>query len=228
MKKQILILSIAIGAYTLNAQTTQPTDKQQKGTQQKGTQKETEQNGSDQNGTQKNTQQKGSDQNGTQKGTQQPGKKTDQQKGMRQSGTDESEMGSGMTPPSTISNKFNTDNPNIDANWSLDGDNYNAEFKDRNTNMGKNVVYDRNGNIIRTDNEMSSDGINYPSSIGEYHSKNFPSEGYKIWQTEDEKGNKWFYSKRKGGTIWFDKDGKYYPGKQGKSEQKMEDKSKIK
>ncbi|MBC7694987.1 MAG: hypothetical protein H7141_06010 [Burkholderiales bacterium] len=226
MKKQILVLSIALGAFTLTAQTTQPT--KQKGTQQTGT----EQNGTDQNGTQKGTKQtgtkKGNDQNGTQKGNQ-PNSNQTGQKGMRQSGSEDSEMNSGgITPPSTINDKFNSKNPNMNPNWRMDGDNYSAEYMDKSTNMGRNIVYDRNGNIIRSDNEMSSDGMSYPSSIGDYHNKNFPNEGYKVWQTNDDKGTKWFYTKRKNGTTWFDKDGKYFPGKQGKADQKMEDKSKTK
>lgn len=216
MKKQILVLGIALGAFTLTAQTTQPTDKQQKGTQQKGTKKGTDQNGTEQNGTQKNGTQKGSDQKST-------------QKGMRQSGSEDSEWNSGgITPPSNISDKFNSENSGMNATWHMDGENYSAEYMDTKSNMGKNVVYDRSGNIVRTDDEMSADGMNYPSSIGDYHNKNFPNEGYKVWSTDDGKGNKWFYTKRKNGTTWFDKDGKYYPGKIGKSEQKMEDKTKTK
>ncbi len=224
MKKQILVLSIALGAAcTLTAQTTQPTDKQQKGTQQKGTDQTEPSKNTNQ---QKGNQQKSTDQNGTQKGTQnnQPG-----QKGMRQGGTEDTEWNSGgVTPPSTISDKFNTENPDMNANWHMDGDNYSAEYIDKNTNMRRNVVYDNNGGIIRTDNEMNADGLNYPPGIGDYHNKNFPNEGYKVWSTDDGKGNKWFYTKRKNGTTWFDKDGKYYPGKQGKSDMKMEDKTKTK
>ena len=148
---------------------------------------------------------------------------------MRQSGIEDSEWNSGgVTPPSTISNKFNTENPNMNAKWQMDGDNYSAEYMDNNTNVRKNVVYDNNGSILRTDEEMNSDGMNYPPGIGDYHNKNYPNEGYKVWSTDDGKGNKWFYTKRKNGTTWFDKDGKYFPGKQGKSDMKMEDKSKTK
>ena len=216
MKKQILVLSIALGAFTLTAQTTTPTDKQ-KSTQQKGTQKGTDHSTIDQTEPTKNS-------------NKQKGNQTDQQKGMRQSGSDDINSGNsgGITPPSSVSDKFSKENPNTNATWHMDGDNYSAEYMNNSTSLGKNVVYDRNGNVIRTDNEMSPDGLNYPASIGDYHSKNFPNEGYRVWSTDDGKGNKWFYTKRKNGTIWFDKDGKYFPGKQGKSDQKMDDKSKTK
>ncbi|MES2566886.1 MAG: hypothetical protein V4565_08465 [Bacteroidota bacterium] len=223
MKKQLLILGIALSMNGLNAQTTSPENKKgtdTKGTEQNGTKKNTKQT-TDQNGSQQNgNTQDGNQQNGTQKGTQK-GNQTNQQKGMRQSGgTDETGSMNTVTPPSTISDKFNSENPGMDVKWRMDGENYSGEFMDNSTNINRNVVYDKNGNIIRTDNELSSDGTNYPSSIGDYHSKNFPNEGYKVWSTDDGKGTKWFYTKGKNGTIWFDKDGKYYPGKAGKAEEK--------
>lgn len=211
MKKQLLVLGIALSMNALNAQTTTPTPKkgtESKGTEQPGTKKGSKQT-NDQNGNQP----------GTQKGTQN-GKQTTEQKGMRQSGSEETESWNNVTPPSTVSDKFKSENPGMDAKWRMDGENYSGEYIDNSTNMGKNVVYDKNGNVVRTDIEMTADGMNYPNSIGDYHSKNFPNEGYKVWQTDDGKGNKWYYTKRKNETIWFDKDGKYYPGKTGKSEEK--------
>jgi len=211
MKKQILVLSIVLGACTLTAQTTQP-DKQ-KSTQQKGTQKEKDQTGTEQNGTQK----KGNHQDGTQKGNYD---QNGQQKGMRQSGSEDSDYKGSITPPSPVNDKFNSEYPNMSPTWHMDGENYSAEYMDKSSNMGKNVVFDKYGNMIRTDNELSPDGLNYPAAIGDYHSKNFPNEGYRVWQTDDGKGNKWYYTKRKNGMIWFDKDGKLYPGKQTKAEDK--------
>jgi hypothetical protein len=210
MKKQLLVLGIALSMNALNAQTTTPTPK-------KGTDSKTEQPGT-KKGT-KGTIDQSNQQNGTQKGTQN-GNQTTEQKGMRQSGSEEAESWNTVTPPSTVSDKFNSEYPGMDVKWRMDGDNYSGEYYDNSTSLGKNVVYDKNGNIIRSDNELTADGLNYPSSIGEYHSKNFPNEGYKVWQTDDGKGNKWFYTKRKNGTIWFDKDGKYFPGKSGKTEEK--------
>lgn len=211
MKKQILVLSIALGMNTMYAQTTKPTDKQ-KGTEQKG---------NDQNGTKKGTQQTSEQQNGTQKGTQNSTQKGNQQKGMRQSGSEETGTYNSITPPSTVSNKFNSENPNMDVNWRMDGENYSADFLDKKTSMGRTIIYDKNGNITRTDYEMTADGLNYPSAIGDYHSKNYPNEGYKVWQTDDGKGNKFYYTKRNNGILWFDKDGKFYPGKTVKTEEKV-------
>lgn len=213
MKKQLLILSIAFSMHALNAQTTSP----KKGTETKGTEQPGTKKGT------KTTDQNGNQQNGTQKGTQQNGNQTTEQKGMRQSGSEETGTWNTVIPPFTVSDKFNSDYPGIDPKWRMDGENYSGEYLDNKTKMGKNVVYDKNGNIVRTDHEMTADGLNYPPAIGEYHSKNFPNEGYKVWQTDDGKGNKWYYTKRKNGTIWFDKDGKYFPGKT----EKVEEKTKI-
>lgn len=125
----------------------------------------------------------------------------------------------GITPPSTITNRFSTEYPNLTPTWQMDGTNYSAQYTDRTTNMGRIVVYDKNGNVIRTESEMGDD--TYPQAIGDYYSKNYPSEkDYTIWSSDDGKGNTTYYSKRKSGTVWFDKNGKYMTNKSNKNVQK--------
>lgn len=113
----------------------------------------------------------------------------------------------GANPPTIVTSKFQTDYPNINAKWIADGDNFSAEYRNQNTNMGTNVIYDRYGNMVSTNIETNKD--EYPNLIGDYYIKNHPNEEYKIWSSEDSKGNKTYYSKGKSRTIWFDKDGKY-------------------
>ncbi len=121
------------------------------------------------------------------------------------------------TPPE-ITKKFNTNYPNIDATWQMDNNNYAANYKDEGTKMGRTIVYDKNGNIVRSDNEISNDV--YPIGISDYYKKNYPNETYKVWSSQDNNGNKTYYSKSKTDVIWFDKNGKYIATKSGKSTQK--------
>lgn len=113
----------------------------------------------------------------------------------------------GINPPTTVSTKFQTDYPNINATWVMNGDNYSAEYKDVNTNMKKSIIYDTNGNIVSNNNEI---GIgNYPGAIGDYYTKNYPKDIFTVWSSDDGSGNKSYYAKGKENILWFDKDGKY-------------------
>ncbi len=114
----------------------------------------------------------------------------------------------GIDAPSIVTNKFNTNYPNTSANWTMDNDNYSAQYKDKTTNTGRNIVYDRNGNIIHSDIELEYNS--YPPNITNYYKQNYPNEKYGVWSTEDNAGNITYYSKGKS-TYWFDKDGKYTP-----------------
>ena len=46
----------------------------------------------------------------------------------------------GIDAPSIVTNKFNTNYPNTSANWTMDNDNYSAQYKDKTTNTGRNIV----------------------------------------------------------------------------------------
>jgi hypothetical protein len=118
----------------------------------------------------------------------------------------------GVDPPAVVTNKFQTDYPNINADWRMDEDNYAAEYRDPATNMGRILVYDRNANLIRTDNEMKE---GYPDMIGNYYTKTYPNEDYKVWSSKDGKGNITYYSNRNDDVLWFDKNGKYTKTKPG-------------
>jgi len=120
--------------------------------------------------------------------------------------------------PLVVVNKFNTNYPGIDETWQMDGDNYVATYKDKGTNMGRSISYDKNANIVCTDSEL--DKASYPQKIRDYYTKNYPNESYKIWACRDSKGNRTYYSKHNLSTIWFDKKGDYVATKPDKSAQK--------
>jgi len=113
----------------------------------------------------------------------------------------------GIITPVIVSNKFNMDYPNNNAIWQKEGDNYAAEFTDESTNTKYFIVYDEDGNLVRKDKEI--DNTAYPKGIATYYSKNYPDENYVVWLSEDNKGNKTYYTKRKLTTICFDKNGRY-------------------
>lgn len=121
--------------------------------------------------------------------------------------------------PSTVTNKFNTDNPNVKADWQTEGDHYTAQYMDETNHMNKTVVYDKSGNVVRTDMEINKS--TYPATITDYYTKNYPTEEYKVWSSIDNNGNTTYYTKRKSETLWFDKNGSYVstttPGKTTKT-----------
>lgn len=112
-----------------------------------------------------------------------------------------------VTPPQEITDKFNKEYPGIAANWRMDGKNFRAEFVDPNTFKGNCIVYDKDGNVIRRENEMEN--ASYPSTINDYFIKHFPGEKFKTWTSLDPNGQKTYYIKRSGETVWFDKEGNY-------------------
>ena len=127
--------------------------------------------------------------------------------GMAQSTTSTTTNSDSVKPPLSVSTKFQNDYPNTNATWVMDGDNYAAEYKNMNTNLGTRIIYDMNGNRVSTHNEMGAG--KYPVVIGDYYTTNYPKEIYTVWSSDDESGNTTYYSKGKENTIWFDKDGKY-------------------
>lgn len=126
-----------------------------------------------------------------------------------------SNMGSKSMPqnpnvnvPNNISTQFNKAYPNVTPSWYMDGSHYSAYYHDTKSNMGRSVVYDNSGKVIRTDNEMSSGS--YPSGITNYYTKNYPNMNYNVWSSKDSKGNTTYYTTSDDGKkLWFDKNGTY-------------------
>ena len=129
-----------------------------------------------------------------------------------------------LVPASAIQN-FTTRFPNVSAAWHMDGQNYRANYIDPESKLGCVVVYDKEGNVVRTENEVDSTG--YPSSIGDYYSDNYPGETYQVWFTDDKTGAKTlYYTNRNDETIWFDNQGKPLPAKKTSTTLKKDDASK--
>lgn len=118
--------------------------------------------------------------------------------------------------PAVVIQKFDTDHPGITPVWKADGENYKASFNDPVSKLGRMIVYDKQGKVLRTENEV--DNATYPKPIGEYYEKNYPGEKYQVWSSEDlESGQMLYYSGRNMETIWFDKDGARVPERKAKN-----------
>ena len=111
-----------------------------------------------------------------------------------------------FTPPTIVDARFLTDYPNIKPDWTQEDDVYSAEYRVEESNMGRIVRYDKNGNRLSVENELHND--NYPVSIATYYVKTYPREKYAVWSYEDAKGNKTYYATRGEEKIWFDISGK--------------------
>jgi|GEM_PF-1928872 hypothetical protein len=115
--------------------------------------------------------------------------------------------------PQVVVNKFNTNFPDMDETWQMDGNNYMAVYADKGTNLGRTITYDKNGNVVCSDSEL--DKASYPQKIRDYYAKNYPTASYKVWACRDNNGNRTYYSKHKSSTIWFNKKGDYVTTKPG-------------
>ncbi|MEO6167256.1 MAG: PepSY-like domain-containing protein [Chitinophagales bacterium] len=110
--------------------------------------------------------------------------------------------------PATIVTKFKTDYPEANAvEWKSDGELFTVTFTDR-ENMHHMIVYDEKGVIRSRESEVND--ANVPSSIKEYYSSNYPQQkGSRVWLSENEAGNKVYYSPIDDAVLFFDKDGKF-------------------
>jgi hypothetical protein len=112
-----------------------------------------------------------------------------------------------VVPPATIIEKFNKEHPGMTPSWKADGTNFRADFVDPNTFKGCSILYDKDGNVIRRENEMEN--ASYPQTINDYYIKHFPGEKFKTWTSLDNSGQKKYYIRRENEVVWFDKDGNY-------------------
>lgn len=127
--------------------------------------------------------------------------------------------------PAVVIQNFTTQFPTVTAAWRMEGKNYRARFVDPQNKLGRAIVYDKEGNVIRTENEVDKAG--YPSAIGDYYSDNYPGETYQVWYTDEKTGAKTLYfTNRNDETIWFDKEGKIVPAKKAQNAVKKDTKKK--
>ncbi|MGZ3900579.1 MAG: hypothetical protein ACXVNM_12275 [Bacteroidia bacterium] len=112
-----------------------------------------------------------------------------------------------VTPPEHITARFNKEYPGSNnVIWKVEGSDYWVTYHDPKTNMANVIVYDKEGKIVRKENEVDKD--TYPSDIKDYYNKNYPKEKFTVWQTEREQGKTYYFIPRKGKFIWFDQSGK--------------------
>lgn len=111
----------------------------------------------------------------------------------------------GIQTPNTITNRFSTDYPNMNATWTMDGKNYRAEYMDN--SRWHSVTYDANGKMTNREEQLTMG--NYPSAIGDYYTKNYPNEKYEVWSSTDGDGKTSYFTNRNSETLWFDNSGKY-------------------
>ncbi|MGZ3883474.1 MAG: hypothetical protein ACXVP0_05105 [Bacteroidia bacterium] len=113
--------------------------------------------------------------------------------------------------PENIVMQFNRDYPgNSDATWTQEGKNYRAVYTDPQTKLPRAIIYDREGNVVRTENQM--DDIYSPAGVNEYYSKYHPNQKFKVWKSEEQNGRKAYYTQHNGETTWFDENGNYIQG----------------
>jgi len=111
----------------------------------------------------------------------------------------------GAQVPPFISTRFNSDYPNMHAVWTLEGENFRADFTEG--TLDRSVTYNKNGRLLQREEELAKD--NYPLAIGTYCSQHYPKEQYAVWSRYDSTGALSYYISRDTETLWFDKSGKY-------------------
>jgi hypothetical protein len=109
--------------------------------------------------------------------------------------------------PSIVTNRFNTDYPNVSPVWAGTENGFVATYTERNSNLGRTVMYDRYGNVIRKDTEL--DNTSYPVPIKKYYAKTYPGEAYSIWMRESGQGSQNYFVIHQNDTSWFDNNGTY-------------------
>lgn len=109
-------------------------------------------------------------------------------------------------PPQVVIDNFTKEYPDITPGWRVDGENFIADFVDPNTLKGVRIVYDKDGRVIRRENELEN--ASYPQSINDYFIKKYPGEKYRTWTSQDNAGVKRYFIMRQDETIYFDQEGK--------------------
>jgi hypothetical protein len=129
-------------------------------------------------------------------------------------------FGGEISLPVIVTEKFKEDYPNIAATWSMDEDNYAAQYRDVNSNLAHIIVYDRYGKLVRKDNEVQKPS--HPPGVCSYYAQHYPNEEYLLWESIDASGKKTYYSQREVEMICFDKNGKFVSSKKIEGQKKNE------
>lgn len=118
--------------------------------------------------------------------------------------------------PAVVVENFTKQFPNVTPAWHKDGAHYRVSYIDPQSKLGRVLVYDKEGSVVRTENEVDKAGL--PTPIGDYYSDNYPGETYQVWSTDDKTGGRTLYfSNRNEETIYFDQNGKVMSQKKARS-----------
>src|SRR5690606_28507205 len=94
--------------------------------------------------------------------------------------------------------------PDATPYWGIEGKFYSVKFADPQTGLARALIYDRDGNVIRCESEVSLSDC--PLTLQQYYLRNFANERLRIWCfTED--GDKRYYLRRGSKKVWFDGEG---------------------
>jgi hypothetical protein len=126
------------------------------------------------------------------------------QEGQTSPGSDRMPTDPGQVP-TQVTERFNREYPGISGSWSKDGDNFRVEFTDPNSRMSHVIIYDRNGEVIRRENEVDQ----VPQAINDYYQKNYPGEKLRTWRRNNTKGEQEYYTLHNKEQVRFDKEGKF-------------------
>jgi hypothetical protein len=109
--------------------------------------------------------------------------------------------------PLIILEHFARTNPDAIPFWGTEGNNYTVRYIDPRTALGHKLVYDRQGVILRSENEIALNEC--PASLVAYYHKNHANEPVRIWSYEENTGLKKYFIRVQSRTLWFDKEGRY-------------------
>jgi hypothetical protein len=109
--------------------------------------------------------------------------------------------------PLIIMEHFHRSSPDATRYFSIEGRFYTVRYIDPGTQLGHIITYDKNGMVIKIENEVEMD--EWPASLREYYLKVYPSPSTAVWWREDNQGNTGYYFVYKSKMILFDPEGRY-------------------
>ncbi|MES2680918.1 MAG: hypothetical protein V4635_13585 [Bacteroidota bacterium] len=60
--------------------------------------------------------------------------------------------------PAAPTRAFTEQNPGISATWRADGENFRANYIDPTSKLGRIIIYDKEGKVVRRENEVDQEG----------------------------------------------------------------------
>jgi hypothetical protein len=119
--------------------------------------------------------------------------------------------------PTTVTEKFKNEYPDkTDVKWEKKGSNYEASYKDKNEYLS--VQYDKNGNVVQMEHEISVALL--PKEVTVYTDRTVPGKTItEAYEVTDKDGNKGYECVVEQTTYVFDSDGNY-KNKKGKKMRK--------